>query len=240
MSAEHTDVGAYALGLLEPRDRRAFEDHLAGCQSCTAEVAQLAPMAGLLRGVGPVEAGAGGDAGAGGEAGAGAAQDAAGGEAVVTQLIRRRAAAQRSRRRWQVALGAAAAAVLLAGGVAIGNAAAPRGQPASLVVTGQEHSATDPATGVTGTVGLAAKTWGTQVTLDLSGVRGPLECELVAVSRSGERRVVLGWLVPAAGYGVPGHPAHLVVQGGTSIGGADLARVDVDVVNGRTLLSIPV
>ena len=63
-----------------------------------------------------------------------------------------------------------------------------------------------------GTVGLLAKAWGTEVTLDLSKVHGPVECELVAVSKSGERRVVMNWL----------------------------ARLDVDVVNGRTLLSIPV
>jgi hypothetical protein len=31
-----------------------------------------------------------------------------------------------------------------------------------------------------------------------------------------------------------------VIQGGTSIPRADLARVDVDVVNGRTLVTIPV
>jgi hypothetical protein len=39
---------------------------------------------------------------------------------------------------------------------------------------------------------------------------------------------------------VPGHPAHLVIQGGTSIPRSDLAHLDVDVVNGRTLVSIPV
>jgi hypothetical protein len=91
-----------------------------------------------------------------------------------------------------------------------------------------------------GTVGLVAKAWGTQVTLDLSKVHGPAECELVAVSRTGERRVVMGWLVTAPGDGVPGHPAHLVLRGGTSIPRSDLSRVDVDVVNGRTLVSIPV
>ena len=107
-------------------------------------------------------------------------------------------------------------------------------------LTGQLHSATDPGTGVAGTVGLVAKAWGTQVTLDLSKVRGPVECELVAVSKTGERRVVMGWLVPAPGDGVPGHPAHLVIAGGTAIPRNDLARVDVDVVNGRTLLTIPV
>ena len=220
--SEHTDVGAYAMGLLEEQDRRAFEDHLARCPRCATELAELSPMSALLRGVEPVGT-------AGGEL--------AGGN--VTELLQRRARQQRHRSRWQVALGAAAGI----GGIAVGIAAAPqqRGPAASpTAVAGQRHSATDPGTGVAGTVSQVAKAWGTQVTLDLSKVRGPLECELVAVSKSGERRVVTGWLVPAPGDGVPGHPAHLVVQGGTSIPRSDLARLDVDVVTGRTLLSIQV
>ena len=226
MSTGHTDVGAYSMGLLEEQDRRAFEDHLAGCPACAAELAELSPMAALLRGVEPSDAARGEPA-----------------EAQVTELIRRRARQQRHRRRWQVALGAAAGIVLIGGGIGVGVAASPQhaGPPAQgAVLTGQLHSATDPGTGATGTVGLLAKAWGTQVTLDLSKVHGPVECELIAVSRTGERRVVMGWRVPAPGDGVPGHPAHLVIQGGTSIPRNDLARVDVDVVNGRTLVSIPV
>ena len=224
--SEHTDVGAYSMGLLEEPDRRAFEDHLAGCVSCAAELAELAPMAPLLRGVGPAGAEEEGPA-----------------EATVIDLMRRRAARQRQRGRWQLTAGAAAGIVLIGGGIAIGaaTAAQPGSPPASaVVITGQVHSAVDPGTGVTGTVGLAAKAWGTQVTLDLSKVRGPVECELVAVSTRGERRVVMGWRVPAPGDGVPGHSAHLLIQGGTSIPRNDLARLVVDVVNGRTLLTIPV
>ena len=222
----HTDVGAYSMGLLEERDRREFEDHLAGCPACAAELAELSPMAALLRGVEPSDA----------------ARDEPA-EAQVTELIRRRARQQRHRRRWQVALGAAAGIVLIGGGIGLGvTAARPHvgPPPPPLALTGQLHSAADPGTGAAGTVGLVAKAWGTQVTLDLSKVHGPAECELIAVSRSGERRVVMGWLVPAPGDGVPGHPAHLVIRGGTSIPRNDLARVDVDVVNGRTLVSIPV
>ena len=85
-----------------------------------------------------------------------------------------------------------------------------------------------------------SKAWGTQVTLDLSKIRGPLECELIAVSATGERRVVSGWFVPAAGYGVSGHPGHLLVAGGTAIHASDLSRLDVIVLGGRTLVSIPV
>ena len=227
MSTGHTDVGAYSMGLLDGRDRLAFEDHLAGCPACAAELAELSPMAALLRGVEPV----------------GATGGATGGEPAgpkLTELVRRRVTHERRRRRWQVALGAAAAVVLIGGGIGAGIAVAPHGGPPALVATGQLHSATDPGTGVAGTVGLVAKGWGTQITLDLSKVGGPVECQMVAVSRTGERRVVMGWLVPAPGDGVAGHPAHLVIQGGTSIPRSDLARVDVDVVNGRTLVSIPV
>ena len=177
MSGEHTDVGAYSMGLLEERDRQAFEDHLADCSSCAAELAELSPMAALFTGIEPVEAG--------GEPA----------EAKVTDLIQRRVTQQRHRRRWQVALGAAAGIVLIGGGIAVGTAAAPQQKgPAAppLAVTGQLHSATYPSTGVAGTVGLVAKAWGTQVTLYLSKVHGPVECELVAVSKTGDRRVVMG------------------------------------------------
>jgi Putative zinc-finger len=239
----HTDVGAYSMGLLEEQDKRAFEEHLAGCPACAAELAELSPMAALLKGMELKGMELKGMELKGMEL---RGVDPAGEEpagAKVTDLIARRARQQRHRRRWQVALGAAAGIVLIGGGIGLGIAAAPEhaGPPApALALTGQLHSATDPGTGVAGTVGLVAKAWGTQVTLDLSQVRGPVECELIAVSRTGERRVVMGWLVAAPGDGVPGHPAHLVIRGATSIPRNDLARVDVDVVNGRTLVTIPV
>ncbi|MBN9376515.1 MAG: zf-HC2 domain-containing protein, partial [Cellulomonas sp.] len=33
--------GAYVLGALAPDERRAYEDHLAGCARCRAAVAEL-------------------------------------------------------------------------------------------------------------------------------------------------------------------------------------------------------
>ena len=153
----------------------------------------------------------------------------------------RRAAASRRRVRWTVAVGAAACVAALGGGLAAGFAVATNNPPpGTAVLAGQLHSATNTQTGVTGTVGLVTKTWGTYVSLDLTDVHGPLECELIAVSKTGERRVVTGWVVAVPGDGVPGHPAHLLVQGGTAISAANLARFDVIVVNGKTLLSIPV
>jgi hypothetical protein len=46
--------------------------------------------------------------------------------------------------------------------------------------------------------------------------------------------------VPPVGYGTPGHPAHLVLQGNTSFLPGSIARVEVNVVGGRTLVSVPV
>ncbi|HXP18496.1 MAG TPA: zf-HC2 domain-containing protein [Streptosporangiaceae bacterium] len=224
MSSQHTDVAAYSLGLLEQQDRQEFEAHLAECASCAAELAEFSSMADLLTGIEPVES----------------AQDEPA-EAVVVDLVRRRAA-DRRRRVWrQSVLAAAASLVLLAGGVAAGVAAAPQqAAPAAALVPGEPHSAADPATGVTGKVGLVAKAWGTQVTLELANVRGPLECQLIAVSTTGARRIITGWFVPSAGYGVPGHPGTLIITGGTAIARNDLASVVVQVVHGGTLLTIPV
>jgi Putative zinc-finger len=222
MSAEHTDIGAYSLGLLDERDRQAFEDHLASCAACDAELAELSRMSELLSGIEPVPPGAEPPA-----------------EPHVIDLLSRRAAAQRRRSRWRVAAGAAAAAALLAGGVSAGIAAHP-GSPSVVALAGQRHAAVAPGTGVTGTVGLVAMGWGTQVTLDLAKVRGPLTCELISVSKTGQQHVVLSWRVPPAGYGVPGHPAHLLVEGGTPIPRSQLAQLVIKVVQGRTLLTIPV
>jgi hypothetical protein len=222
---EHISLGAYALGLLEDRDKAAFEAHLATCDTCAEELGMMSPVASLLKGLEPVEL----------------PEDTQAGPLPV-DLLRRRAEVSRRRFRWQVAVAAAACAAAIGGGVAIGVASATHGQTpfAGLVMSGQQHKAIDPSTGVTGTVGLVAKGWGTQVTLDLADVHGPIECQLIAVSTTGEQRVVTGWFVPKPGDGVPGHPAHLLIQGGTAIPLKSLARFEVNVVGGQTLLTIPV
>ena len=42
------DAAPYVLGALAPDDRRVFEEHLAGCADCTAEVHAFAGLPGLL------------------------------------------------------------------------------------------------------------------------------------------------------------------------------------------------
>lgn len=224
MSVEHIDVAAYSLGLLDQKDREDFEAHLAGCQSCMAELSEFSAMADLFADLGQVTVEAD-------------EPD----ESSLTYLVARKAAARRKQTRQRAWLAAAAGIVLLAGGVAVGLGLAPQKAPSPVLqqLTGQRHSSTSLA-GLRGVVGLVSKPWGTQVTLELSRVRGPLDCQLIAVSKKGLRRVVVGWLVPAAGYGVPGHPGPLLIQGGTSIPRQDLSEIAIQVVHGPTLLTIPI
>ena len=42
------DAAPYVLGALAPEERRAFEEHLAGCEGCMAEVRDFAGLPGLL------------------------------------------------------------------------------------------------------------------------------------------------------------------------------------------------
>jgi hypothetical protein len=169
----------------------------------------------------------------------------------VTSLLRRRKVAARRRRRGTAILSAAAGVALLAGGVTVGAAVAGHGDgmvmthdhrnmPADLLGWGETHDATSPRTGVSGIVAMEKKAWGTHVALDLGNLKGPLTCRLVAVTRSGQRHVVTEWAVPPKGYGVLGSPDHLQVHGGTAVSREDLARFDVEVEGGGTLLSIPV
>lgn len=216
----HTDVGAYALGLLEDHDRRAFEVHLAHCRSCAAELGGLSRMRELLAGVEP--------------------EPVASDELI--DVLRRRRTPIRPPAPNRILLAAAAGFVLIAGGVTAGLTLGDRPPAAtqSIMAQGEHRSGTDPATGARGTVALISHGWGTWVALDLSNVRGPLNCELVAVNASGGKHVVTGWAVPAKGYGVPGSPGHLTVEGGVADPLADIVRFEVRVSDGSNLLTIPV
>jgi hypothetical protein len=222
--SEHTDVGAYALGLLEPRDRQAFEEHLAGCPACAAELAELSGMKTLLSDLGPVEEPADEPT-----------------QANVTDLVRRRAESQRRHTRRQVLLGAAAGVALLAGGAAVGVAVAGQPSPQVSQNVGHTVSAVDGQTGVHGKATLVAKPFGTQVTVDLAQIQGPLECQFIAVSRTGARFQIGTWFLPPhVKFGSRSHPQHLLLKGWTTIKPGDLSRIDVVAKGHGTQVSIPV
>ncbi|MEU8798639.1 zf-HC2 domain-containing protein [Spirillospora sp. NPDC048819] len=234
---EHTDVGAYALGLLEEGDRRAFEAHLRGCGRCQAELGEMSGTAGVLSALG-------GDAGVRAPAPEGGEDGPSAPPAPVIDMMRRRRREDRRFRRGAYAVGGAAAAAMLAVGIGIGTLLSDDGnavrQPPPVAVTGEKFQAANASTGASGTIGLVDKGWGTQVSLELRGLKGPLRCRLVAVSVNGSPSVVADWRVPDKGYGVPGQPKPLVMQGGTGLSREEISRFEVRLDDGGgTLLAIP-
>ncbi|MEU6710352.1 zf-HC2 domain-containing protein [Nonomuraea sp. NPDC046802] len=230
---EHTDVGAYALGLLEEDDRQAFEAHLLGCAPCRAELSDLAGVASALDGIGPVE------------------DPRPPSPEPVIDLLRRTKVSDKRTRRGTFVIGLAAAITLVAGGLTIGTQLSGGGAP-QVAAQGHGHDM-GPAEqfyadgkpidgkgidGVTGGLVVESKGWGTHAALKLAGVKGPLECELVSVSKSGDRRIMTGWSVPPAGYGVPGSPDPLYMHGGSATPLKDVDHFEVVTSAGKKLLTI--
>ncbi|MFE2918402.1 anti-sigma factor family protein [Kitasatospora indigofera] len=229
---DHVDVGAYVLGVLDAADRGAFEKHLAGCPQCAEQVAELGALEPMLAEF--LVAG-----------GADAADPAdplpRPGDDLLTRLVDEVTATRRRGRRRRLVL-VAAAAVLVVGGPAVTAAVtADPGSHAPQVVAQQQFSATDATTGAQATVGVEGKKWGSQISLQLSHVQGPLSCDLVAVSRAGERQTVTTWTVPPAGYGTTGSPDALRTSGGAGLQLKDIDHFEVRTLDGnQVLVSVPV
>ncbi|MFI9724350.1 anti-sigma factor family protein [Streptomyces sp. NPDC052396] len=229
-SAAHMDVGAYALGVLDPAGAARFEEHLAGCDRCAGELEQLlkvTPLLAELRETGPPQP---------------PRAEALGDLLRRVSVVR---SAQRTRRR---SLAAAAAALIVAGPLAT---FAFTGQEQPHPTTAQEmyehgdkYRAVDPATKAEATVSLEGKPWGTRVALKLTHVKGPLTCRLVAVSKSGQEQTVTTWAVPASGYGTDkgdkwSHEP-LYTHGGTAFPVNDIARFEIRTLNGQHLATVNV
>ncbi|WP_030250361.1 zf-HC2 domain-containing protein [Streptomyces violens] len=243
--ADHTDVGAYALGVLDAADAARFEEHLAGCDRCAAE------LDGLL-GMGPVLADLADDGTGGPPSEATLAPTPS--RRVLSGLLGEVTAARRRRRGRRLALVAAAAALIVGGPLATlavtGDEPRPPRQIASPAEQmydsgGRKHTAVDPVTKVTAGVTMADRPWGTSVALRLGNVKGPLSCSLIAIGKDGERQTVTTWAVPYGGYGIEGGSTKwsrqpLYTNGGAAMHRAEIDRFEIRTLDGERLAAVDV
>ena len=207
---------------MDHAEATAFEDHLARCEACGSELQSLTEARTALadfaadlpperqRNVTPAP-----------------------GAPLLDRLLGEVRAARRASRRRQLYL-VAAALVLIVGGPVVTAAMSPgTGRPPAAAVV----SATAPD-GVHASVRMTDRSWGTDIGLTLSGLRGPLSCELVAVSRTGAAQTTSTWSVPGAGYGVPGNPVPFTVMGGTGFPRSQIDHFDVRTLDGHTLVTV--
>lgn len=217
---------AYVLGMLSAQERRAFEQHLMTCPSCTAAVAELAGMPGILRTLDTTEALA--------------LLEAPTNEHLRSQrhepdLVQRLSRSVRTqRRRHRGALVAAAsgiAVVMLVGGIALGTQIATAPELAPVAPTSEPPvgmlAMTQVEPGVmTATLALTAKAWGTRLDwkcayLDdawADGLDAP-SYDMVVTDATGTQTIVATWT--AAGAGADG----LVAS--TSVPTGDIRNVEI-------------
>lgn len=150
----------------------------------------------------------------------------------------------------------AAAAALIIGGpltvMAVGGGDGGTKTPAAMATSPAKAafqtmtdkvSATDPKTKTTATVAVESKDWGTHAVLQLSNVKGPLKCSLIAVGKNGERETVTSWAVPEWGYGIPGATTEqaknpLYVHGGAAFKPNQIDHFEVMTFDGKRLVQV--
>ncbi|MEV5962239.1 zf-HC2 domain-containing protein [Kribbella sp. NPDC051952] len=193
---DRTQLGAYALGALEPAEAREVDEHLATCAECRAEVAELEEMKEFLGEV-PPEAFLEGPP--------------EGGDLLLQRTLREvrelspaepassgpaHAAPVKGRSRW---LMVAAALVVIAGavggGVAIGRQTAPEAD--APVAGSKQVTATDAATGATMATTVEPRAGWSWIRVNVKGLKAGAQCEMFVIDKSGKVWNAGSWLVSA-------------------------------------------
>lgn len=218
-SEARLSLGVLVLGALEPSDREQVEAHVRGCPRCSATLAELAPVPGLLNRVDTADIDP---------------------EPPPPELLDRVLAVVRAeerqhpgrwagRRRWAwVSVGVAAAACVAVGAVVWTQSTGGRTpDPGSVVAV-----ASDPSSTVSAQVTLTPTATGTELALALSGVPAEQHCQLVAVGRDGTREVAATWVATYDGE------AH--VTGWTGLLTDQIASLEITTPDGATLATMTV
>ncbi|MFJ9627524.1 anti-sigma factor family protein [Streptomyces sp. NPDC101175] len=245
-SNEHETVGAYALGILDDAEATAFEAHLATCEWCAQQLDELAGMEPMLAALA--------DLPGSGTPAIGESLSAKPSPRLVERLVDDVGERRAMKRRRSFYMIAAAAALIIAGPLAViaangGNDSGQKGTVAAATAKdtfdtlSDKVSATDKTTKVSATVAMTKKDWGTLGVVELSNVKGPLKCSLIAVGKNGERETMSSWSVPAWGYGIANATkaeakAPLYAQGGAALKPNEIDHFEVMTFDGKKLVEV--
>jgi anti-sigma factor RsiW len=224
-------LGAYVLGVLDEREARAVEDHLASCPRCRAEVDGLRVMEEAMGEVPP-------------EALLDGPPD--GGDLLLQRTLRQVRSERDGRvvrRRIGMGLAAAAvAAIVLGGGFAVGRGTAPDGGQAQQHTTlpvppagTRLGSATDPVTGARMTAQVRPAAGWVRVNASVAGVAKGEKCKLFVVAKDGSSHEAGSWLVSPAG-----EKDGTNLDGSALIAPEDVVAVEVRNFEGERIVTVPV
>lgn len=208
-----TALGAYLLGALDEAERREVSDHLASCDACRQELANLA---GLPARLGQLEARDVDELDA--------AEHPGRADAFVMAALRQQRRRRHETRAWQ-AVAAVAAAVALVGFLARPADDGGGGEPLAMVVPG--------GSGAVATAVAVERPWGTELRIEAQDLPAGDGYELWALNQAGERQLAGTWSTSPTG--------RYRVTGATGFDPDDLARIEIaDVGSGTVIAAVTV
>lgn len=232
---DRSQLGAYALGALEPDEAREVEDHLAECAECRAEAAELAEMKDFLGEV-PPEAFLDGPP--------------PDGDLLLQRTLREVRALDTSpaevepveplsagkRSRWMlVAAALVVIAGALGGGVLIGRQSVDQVVADPPAAGSKQVTATDASTGTTMATTVEPRAGWVWVEVKLTGLKAGAECEMLVTDKAGKTYVAGSWVVSEKG-----------ARDGSKFSGGVLVPIDqvksveIKTIQGQHVVTTPV
>jgi len=217
-------LGVYVVGAIDPAERATVDAHLSHCPDCREELAGLAGLPALLGRV-PKE-----------DAERLLLDDEQLEEAPAELLdsLLLQVSARRRARRWRgIAAGAAAAIIAIGGGIVGGALVSSHAHNTSASAEAYLAKGTDYATRVTAAVYYRAESSGTEMQVEVTGIRPGTHCVFWLTTSSGQHLWVGGWTVAGDDQGSTWY----TVSSPTPLTG--VKSFDITGSGGRTLVTIP-
>jgi hypothetical protein len=262
-SEVHYDVASYALGVLDAADVDRFEEHLVTCDACAMELESLLPITRLLA---EVDSDAFQKTSQSVSDGMMfdrmrnvVAFERKRGRARMTFMVAAAAAvAVIATLALSIALigrpgadsggGTRPGTSNQAGGRAtVGAPPTSAGQSESIPGLNSAPAgnlpltATDALSGATLSVAIDPRSWGSQLSVTIGNIHGPVTCTLQVIDTSGHAETAGSWAVSAEGYGTAEHPGKLTFTAATSVSEQNISRIEVRTgtdANASTLVSV--